>query len=75
VLLKSPGGKEVVNRYYAVASSIALGIDNEPDSKKIYEDLYNNLILTCVNLISKGNNEDAEKIYRDIVGRLESKYV
>jgi hypothetical protein len=75
VLLKSPGGKELVNSYYEVASSIALGIDNEPDPKKIYEDLYNNLILTCVNLISKGKNEDAEKIYRDIVGRLESKYI
>ena len=45
------------------------------DSNNIWQDLYNRLVLPCVELIGKGQMEEAYKLYKESVSELSSKYL
>jgi len=60
--------------YYHIAPSIVEKINALPDRMQIYEDIYNDLVLPCVELIEKGKNKDAYIKYRQYVLMLKGQY-
>ena len=65
--------KEDVVHYYTVAPSIVKSIDDEPDSDKIYKDIYNNVIVACINEIKQGKYDFAYRRYKKSGLELEKK--
>lgn len=61
--------------YYHTAPSIVEKINAMPDRMQIYEDIYNDLVLPCVELIEKGENKDAYIKYRQYVLMLKERYL
>lgn len=73
-LKKQPGGLAEVTEYYAVAPKIVKKINELPDAKEIWTEVYEKLVLTCVDLIHKGEMEESYKIYRDFSLMLAQQY-
>lgn len=61
--------------YYHTAPSIVEKINALPERMQIYEDIYNDLVLPCVALIEKGDNESAYVKYRQYVLILKERYI
>lgn len=61
--------------YYHTAPSIVEKINALPERMQIYEDIYNDLVLPCVALIEKGDNESAYVKYRQYVLILKERYL
>lgn len=61
--------------YYHIAPSIVVKINALPDRMQIYEDIYNDLVLQCVELIEKGENKEAYIKYRQYVLMLKEQYL
>lgn len=74
-LANQPTGKAEIQEYYETAPKIVGVIDNQSDRKEIYEKLYNNTILPCVELIEKGNNAEAYGKYKEMVQKLKRQFM
>lgn len=74
--LKSlPQGQSDICQYYHIAPAIVEKIHSLPNSKDIFDRIYAELVLPCVELIHTGNNEVAYAKYRDYVRQLQSEYL
>ena len=70
--LKSlPQGQADICQYYHTAPAIVAKIRALPNSKEIFDRIYTELVLPCVELIENGKNEDTYEKYRDYVIMLE----
>ena len=69
------GGKAEICEYYHVAPTIVSNIKKLPDSLKIFEKIYDELVLPCVKSIDEGKNEDADKLYRSYTLFLKERYI
>ena len=69
------GGLADIETYYSVAPKIVDAINALADSNSIWQDIYNHLVLPCVELIGKGQMEEAYKLYKESVSGLSSKYL
>lgn len=67
-------GVTLIAHYYEVAPKIVEAIDKLENRLEIYDDLYFNLVIPCVELIEKGQNEEALELYRNVTLKLEEKY-
>ena len=67
-------GSEEICEYYHVAPAIVEKIKALPDAVSIFENIYNQLVLPCVELIDRGENELAHSKYRDYVNMLRAQY-
>ena len=66
--------KEDICEYYKIAPIIVSNIDQLKDNEKIYDYIYKNIVLACVNAIEIGNYEFAYNRYKNSVLALEEKY-
>ena len=67
-------GWEDINLYYDVAPRIVRNINKLPDAKHIWEEMYDSLVIPCVEMIKNGKNEEAYKLYKNTVEDLLGKY-
>jgi len=72
--MKKAGKYQEIEDYYLTAPKIIDCIDAQPDKKKIYDDLYNEYILPCVEMMDKKNEKGAYNKYVEMVENLKSKY-
>lgn len=68
-------GKAEICEYYHVAPTIVSNIRKLPDSLKIFEKIYEELVLPCVKMINEGRNEDAHTLYRAYTFLLKEQYI
>ena len=73
-LKKQPDGILLIAKYYEIAPKIVAAIDARPDRLAIYDKLYTELILPCVQMIDAGSNHDALKLYQNTTLTLENAY-
>ena len=64
----------LVAHYYEVAPKIVEAIDKLENRLEIWDSLYFNLVLPCVELIEKEQYEEALKLYRETTLKLEKEY-
>lgn len=64
------GGKAEIGAYYDTAPSIVDNIKKMPNSQDIFEKIYQELVLPCVNFIEEGKNQEAHKLYRSYTSLL-----
>lgn len=69
-----PNGEAEISDYYATAPDIVGAIDARTDAGPIYDELYDNSILPCVELVEVGENEKAYEKYKEMVAELKEKY-
>lgn len=63
-LKKQSGGPEEIAEYYATAPKIVTQINRRGDAKQIWRDLYNTLVMPCIQLIQTGKPEEARALYK-----------
>ena len=69
-----PEGQTEICQYYHIAPAIVNRIRAMPNAKMIFDKIYVELVLPCVELIQSGNNEAAYHKYRDYVQSLRVQY-
>ena len=70
-----PGGREDIAHYYDIAPKIVNAVNRTTYPSRVWEDLYNELVLPCVRYIKDGHNDEAYGLYRKITLRLENEYL
>ncbi len=74
VLARQTGGKEEINRYYAIAPDIVENINKRKDAKEIWQRVYDEMVAPCVAYIKAAEYDQAFALYRDYALRLEAQY-
>lgn len=74
-ITKKDNGASEVLKYYETAPEIVECINKTSNKKEIYEGIYNEVIAPCVDLIEKGQNEEAYIKYKSMVEDLTQKYI
>ncbi|MBQ2954073.1 MAG: hypothetical protein IJE07_11095 [Clostridia bacterium] len=67
-------GQCTIARYYEIAPTIVEQIKAQPDAMAIFEQIYTDLVLPCVALIEKGENEACRAMYQAYVEMLQQQY-
>lgn len=68
-------GPMEINEYYKIAPAIVTKIKQCTNATELFDDIYTSLVLTCVELIKAGKNEEAHQLYRGYVKQLGAKYL
>lgn len=69
-----PSGQSDIEKYYAVAPKIVDAINQKPNSDEIWQKLYNELIVPCVEMIKGNDNQSAYFLYKSTSCNLEKIY-
>lgn len=72
---KDENFRSKVLEYYRKAPLIIHEIDSKENSGKIYDDLYDEMIKPCVDLLEEGKTEEAKSLYIDYYERLSKEYL
>lgn len=67
--------KEDIEHYYTIAPMIVEEIEKINDNFSVYNYIYENIVLYCVNAIKQGNYEIAYSRYKNSVLALENEYI
>lgn len=70
-----PEGQADICEYYHTAPAIVEKIKALPNAKEIFDRIYTELVLPCVELIESGKKEEAYVAYRDYTKKLQKLYV
>lgn len=70
-----PGGREEVAEYYSIAPQIVAAIKDRANAPAIFNSIYEKLVRPCVEMIERGENKSAHKLYRDSVRQLQNQYL
>lgn len=73
-LANQPGGKEEIQHYYQVAPAIVTNIQSQEDASTIFQWIYENMVVPCVESIQAGQMESAWQKYRDLTNQLKLQY-
>lgn len=73
-LRQSPGGDELIARYYALAPSIVTCIDYCDNSGERYAEIRERWLEPCCAALSRGDYEDCRARYVDMVQTLQKRY-
>jgi hypothetical protein len=73
-LSEQENGPDLVRTYYDLAPSIVKHIDQQPDSSRIYQEIWSDHIRPCIDLIELGENEACARRYEEMVAELKEKY-
>ncbi|MCD7957295.1 MAG: hypothetical protein LUG93_16430 [Lachnospiraceae bacterium] len=65
----------LMEEYYEKAPRIVERINADCDRDSILADIYENMVLKCVNLMESGNVEEGVRVYLDNFRALEAKYL
>lgn len=74
-LKKRKGGGTPIQEYYEIAPRIVEKINALPDADEIWERIYCELVVPCVELIDEGEYDAAFKHYQDYTLRLKERYL
>jgi len=74
-LLKSLGGREIVDEYYDIAPGIVMMINMQKNADEIYQHVYQKYLTPCIRHIEEGRNEECRKIYMQMVRTLKKQYL
>ena len=66
-LAKQPGGRELIEEYYAIAPGIVRAMKESADYGIICEELLARYISPCLALIAEGKNEECKELYMEMV--------
>lgn len=69
------GGDADICEYYHIAPVIVEKIKQLPNALEVFETIYNELIIPCINLIKADKNEEAYTAYRNYTKILQKKYI
>ena len=67
-------GLSDIAEYYRIAPAIVDGIKKLPDEKEIFDRIYSELVLPCVELIEKGKKHEAYVKYKNYTKKLMELY-
>ena len=70
-----PEGRNEIAEYYFVAPQIVTEIKKQADSIAVFESIYEKLVKPCVDMIERGENENAHTLYRSTVQQLKLEYL
>ena len=73
-LADAEGGREQIDEYYRTAPCIVEAINKSGRREEVYEELYDDVILPCMDLIEHGRNEEARQMYVDMVEKLKKEF-
>ena len=65
----------LVHEYYIIAPKIVKAIDSMPECNAIYHDIYYSLVKPCVAFVKQNQENEAIKLYTDIVLKLTKIYL
>lgn len=74
-LLRSEGGREIVEEYYDIAPTIVKRIDRKADAAQIYREIWEEYLSPCIRLIEEERPEECRELYVTMVRRLEKDYL
>ncbi len=66
-LSKQPDGDKLITEYYTIAPAIVDYINKMPYKDEIYKSIWTDYLSNCLLLIEEGQNEEAKKIYINMV--------
>lgn len=69
-----PSGNDDIVEYYNCAPAIVAAIKNSPDSKELFDRIYKELVVPCVELIEAGKNHEAYCKYKSYTRELRRTY-
>ena len=73
-LRDQPDGAALIEDYYKTAPGIVEKINQQPERKAIYKEIYQKYILPCVEGVKAKRFSDSKRIYMDMVTTLQAKY-
>lgn len=74
-LMKTDGGRQLVERYYNIAPTIVRRINREKNADKIYLEIWEKYLRPCIRLIETEQNIECRELYTSMVKELEHKYL
>ena len=74
-LVSQEDGKELIQRYYAIAPQIVEMIDKSNDREMIYKKIYEEYIEPCLRLVELSLFVPCKKLYIEMVNTLSNKYI
>ena len=70
-----PEGRRGIAEYYIVAPKIVEEIKKRTDAIAVFDSIYEKLVKPCVDMIERGENENAHTLYRATVQKLQLEYL
>lgn len=74
-MVRTESGEKEIKDYYAIAPLIVKAISEREEAASVYEGIYSDVILPCVEFIESGKNEEAHSLYKKMVEELQAKYL
>lgn len=74
-LMSSDEGRKIVERYYDIAPTIVKHINQTDNAKEVYQDIYNEYLMPCINLAEEQKLEECKEIYSGMVCELQKKFL
>jgi len=74
-LINQPDGKALIEEYYEVAPQIVRSINQQKESKQIYDSIWNKYLSDCIAMIEKEDYLSCKRKYVAMVRNLESKFL
>ena len=74
ILAVEEDGQKLINEYYDIAPTIVKRIDRSEDSDAIYNKLYDDFIVKCIENIENYEYDKCREIYTEMVTELKKKY-
>lgn len=74
-LLHQDNGSSLIKGYYEIAPLIVDKINRLPNSREIYQSIWDEWLSTCLELIEQGKNEDCKLRYIDMVNYLKKTFL
>ncbi len=73
-LSATPEGRADIRRYYELAPLLVKRLDGVPEKNEVYQRVYNELILGCIDLIESAQYRQAHQLYRSYTRSLCEQY-
>lgn len=74
-LLSTPEGAALVKEYYNIAPTIVSRIARSENPGQVYENIWQNYLVPCVNLIEAGKPQECQEQYMAMVYELKGRYM
>ncbi len=73
-LKKQSDGLSLIREYYLIAPQIVRNINEQPDSRKIYSDIWDKYLVECLKLLQNKKYNECKNVYISMVRDLKRKY-
>jgi len=69
-MMKTPARAREVERYYQIAPAIVEAVESSETAGEVWADLCRRYIVPCIELVRRGDNAAAYRVYREMVNEL-----